>query len=53
MTYPVTCPRLPPGGAYQIGNTDEHGATTTVTVPALVGCSMSWSHFPAPLLLFP
>jgi hypothetical protein len=31
------CPRQPPGGAYQIAYTDEHGATTTVTVPVPKG----------------
>jgi len=28
-----SCPRQPPGGAYQIGYTDEHGASTALTVP--------------------
>ena len=37
MTYPYTCPRQAPGGAYQIGYTDEHGATTIVTVPVPIG----------------
>jgi hypothetical protein len=31
------CPRQPPGGAYQITYTDEHGATSTVTVPVPKG----------------
>jgi hypothetical protein len=31
------CPRQPPGGAYQIAYTDEHGASTTLTVPVPKG----------------
>jgi hypothetical protein len=32
-----SCPRQPPGGAYQIAYTDEQGATTTLTVPVPKG----------------
>jgi hypothetical protein len=32
-----SCPRQPPGGAYKFTYTDEHGATTTTTVPVPAG----------------
>jgi hypothetical protein len=31
------CPRQPPGGAYGLIYTDEHGAKTTVVIPVLTG----------------
>lgn len=31
------CPRQPPGGAYRLVYTDEHGAKTTVVIPVLPG----------------
>ena len=31
------CPRQPPGGAYRLVYTDEHGAKTTVVIPVLTG----------------
>lgn len=31
------CPRQPPGGAYRLEYTDEHGAATTVVVPVPAG----------------
>ncbi|HEX5439720.1 MAG TPA: hypothetical protein VFW76_02475, partial [Ktedonobacterales bacterium] len=34
---PPTCPRQPPGGAYHIVYTDEHGAKSTVVIPVLAG----------------
>jgi hypothetical protein len=39
-TFPSTtqpCPREPPGGAYRIVFTDEHGAASTFVVPVPVG----------------
>jgi hypothetical protein len=33
----ASCPRQPPGGAYQITYTDEHGAAATVVVPVPSG----------------
>jgi hypothetical protein len=35
LTFP--CPRQPPGGAYRIAYTNEHGATTTVVMPVPLG----------------
>lgn len=32
-----SCPRQPPGGAYRIIYTDEHGAKTTVVIPVPTG----------------
>lgn len=32
-----SCPRQQPGGTYRIAYTDEHGATTTITVPVPTG----------------
>jgi hypothetical protein len=32
-----TCPQQPPGGAYRLVYTDEHGAQTTVVIPVLNG----------------
>lgn len=32
-----SCPQQPPGGAYRIVYTDEHGAATTVVVPVFLG----------------
>ena len=37
VSCPYTCPRQAPGGADQIGYTDEHGATTILTVPVPTG----------------
>lgn len=35
--FSAPCPRQPPGGAYRLVYTDEHGAKTTVVIPVLTG----------------
>ena len=48
-----TCPRQPPGGAYHIEYTDEHGVSTTVTVPIPTGVFALLSPQPGALVPIP
>ena len=48
-----SCPRQPPGGAYTFIYTDEHGASTTVTVPVSVDAFSILSPAPNSPALIP
>jgi hypothetical protein len=48
-----SCARQPPGGAHQIAYTDEHGATTTLTVPVPNGVFALLSPQPGAQILIP
>jgi hypothetical protein len=49
----IKCPRQPLGGSYQIGYTDERGATTTVTVPVPLGAYALLSPRPSATATLP